>query len=349
MHAPIASKNTPAVLNMSLSGSPFLLGTTAATLTYAGITLVTSTTRLALQGTLWAGDFLVGVIGGPWSQTVYRIGRGITQPILDSTAQLATLGTSALVGASAGGLAFLGKNLNAALVRKPPATNMSATSPILISLDGNIGAGKSTLLEAIQKKLPQITVVQEPVADWVTLKNNEGKNLLELFYGDIARWGYTFQNCAILTRLMHTMEILQGWKAEPGKLPVIITERSVLTDRFVFAEMLHREGKIDDLEWSLYLKWYNYFAASLPVKGVIHLTTSATTSKERIAIRGRSGEENIPLEYLESLHAQHNHWIENLNLPVLNVSTEPGTSQDETLDVIRTWVEGICGSTTAGA
>ncbi len=209
--------------------------------------------------------------------------------------------------------------------------------PILISLDGNIGAGKSTLLEALVTKLPEITVVQEPVADWVTLRNQTGKNLLELFYEDTARWCYTFQNCAILTRLMHTMEILESWKPAEGKLPIVITERSVLTDRYVFAEMLHREGKLDDLEWSLYLKWFNHFAAKLPVKGIIHITTSAETSKSRIQKRGRSGEEKIPMEYLESLHSQHEHWIRTAHLPVLEISTENGVSVEENVAKIKQW------------
>lgn len=217
----------------------------------------------------------------------------------------------------------------------------SYTAPILISLDGNIGAGKSTLLEALKNALPEISVVPEPVADWVTLKNGAGENLLELFYSDIPRWAYTFQNCAILTRLMHTQDILKGWKPEEGKLPVVITERSVLTDRYVFAEMLHREGKLDELEWTLYLKWFNYFAAELPVKGVIHLTTSAATSKDRIGIRGRSGEERIPMEYLESLHDQHNHWIATSHLPVLDISTEVGVSQEENIAKIRAWIDEL--------
>ncbi len=213
----------------------------------------------------------------------------------------------------------------------------SSISPILISLDGNIGAGKSTLLEALRTQCPEITVVQEPVADWVTLRNQSGKNLLELFYEDTARYCYTFQNCALLTRLLDTERILREWKPTEGKLPVVITERSVLTDRYVFAEMLHREGKMDDLEWALYLKWFDHYAANLPVKGIIHLTTSAGTSKERIATRGRSGEEKIPMEYLESLHAQHEHWIASAHLPVLNVSTE-GHTVSEAVERIKAWI-----------
>lgn len=212
------------------------------------------------------------------------------------------------------------------------------STPFIISLDGNIGAGKSTLLEALRTQVPEITVVQEPVADWVTLKNQSGQNLLELFYQDTSRWCYTFQNCALLTRLLDTERILREWKPMEGKLPVVITERSVMTDRYVFAEMLHREGKMDDLEWSLYLKWFDHYAANLPVRGIVHLTTSAETSKERIATRGRSGEEKIPMEYLEGLHAQHERWIASAHLPVLEVSTE-GCSVAEAVERIKEWVQ----------
>ena len=110
--------------------------------------------------------------------------------------------------------------------------------PIVISLDGNIGAGKSTLLEAVRKALPDVEVVVEPVGEWLTLKNAEGKSLLELFYDDKRRWAYTFQNLTILSRLRAIREVLASTKKK-----VIIMERSVLTDRFVFAEML--KGSVD--------------------------------------------------------------------------------------------------------
>jgi deoxyadenosine/deoxycytidine kinase len=105
--------------------------------------------------------------------------------------------------------------------------------------------------------------------------------------------------------------------------------------------MLHREGKMDDLEWSLYLKWFDHYAANLPVKGIVHLTTSAGTSKDRIATRGRSGEEKIPMEYLESLHSQHERWIASAHVPVLNVSTDHGHSLEEAIAGIKAWIGGL--------
>ena len=208
-------------------------------------------------------------------------------------------------------------------------------SPIIISLDGNIGAGKSTLLDAISKKISYIKVVPEPVGDWLNMKNEKGESLLSLFYNDMSRWCYTFQNCALLTRLMETHRIVKSWD---GITPVIVTERSIMTDRYVFADMLHRQGKMDDLEWQLYLKWFDYFAKDVPVKGVIHLTTIASTSKDRIGIRGRKGEEDIPLQYLKDLDEQHSKWIQESHLPTLEVTTDEGHSIDEAVEKIDKWI-----------
>ena len=225
----------------------------------------------------------------------------------------------------------------------------TSTAPIIITLDGNIGAGKSTLLDAIAKNMPWLTVVPEPVGDWLNMKNDAGESLLSLFYRDTARWCYTFQNCALLTRLMDTERILREWKPEDGKTPILITERSVLTDRYVFAEMLHRQGKMDKLEWELYNKWFGYYAAHLHVKGIIHLATTAETSKERIGIRGRKGEEEIPLSYLADLDAQHQHWIDNSHLPSLQISTEPGSSQEAVLAKVESWIRTQFPDATATA
>ena len=210
------------------------------------------------------------------------------------------------------------------------------SGPIIISLDGNIGAGKSTLLESVRTAMPDVEVVVEPVGEWLRLKNDDGKSLLELFYEDKRRWAYTFQNCAILTRLRAIKDAMTATKK-----CVIITERSVLTDRFVFAEMLRESGDIDGLEWQLYLNWFNTFADDLPLRGIIYLTTGVGTSAGRIVKRGREGEDHIPLDYLSALDTQHHKWITTTALPVLQISTEEGMSIAENLDRIRAFVGSL--------
>jgi len=211
----------------------------------------------------------------------------------------------------------------------------------IISLDGNIGAGKSTLLAEIRKAIPELYVVDEPVGQWTALKNAEGKNLLELFYEDKKRWAYTFQNCAILTRLKNIRDAVQHLEETTTTPQVILTERSVLTDKYVFAEMLRDGGDIDPLEWELYDSWFTIFSKQYPVHAIIYLSTGSTTSKERIHIRNRQGEDRISMDYLDALDHQHKKWIDGANIPVLTLSTEPGSSLEENINAIRAFVKRI--------
>ena len=214
-------------------------------------------------------------------------------------------------------------------------------SHLILSLDGNIGAGKSTLLAEIRKALPDLHVVDEPVGQWTALHNAAGKNLLELFYEDKKRWAYTFQNCAILTRLKNIQEAVQRLDRSVKGPHIILTERSVLTDKYVFAEMLRDAGDMDPLEWELYDTWFSIFSKQHPVHGIIYLSTSSATSKDRIQIRNRIGEENINIEYLEALDIQHKKWIENTNIPVLTLSTEIGVPVEKNIEEIKLFIERL--------
>jgi deoxyadenosine/deoxycytidine kinase len=213
--------------------------------------------------------------------------------------------------------------------------------PIIISLDGNIGAGKSTLLAEIRNRLHDVHIVDEPVGAWTALKNAEGKNLLELFYQDKKRWAYTFQNCAILTRLKNIQDAVENLDNTMKGPQVIITERSVLTDKHVFAEMLRDGGDIDPLEWELYESWFNIFGKKYPVRGIVYISTSASTSKERIQIRNRQGEDRIGMDYLDALDAQHKKWVENTNIPVLTLSTEVGIPVEKNIEEIKQFIEKL--------
>jgi deoxyadenosine/deoxycytidine kinase len=214
-------------------------------------------------------------------------------------------------------------------------------SHIIISLDGNIGAGKSTLLAEIRNKLHDVHIVDEPVGQWTALKNAEGKNLLELFYEDKKRWSYTFQNCAILTRLKNIQDAVENLDATMKSPQVIITERSVLTDKHVFAEMLYDAGDIDPLEWELYESWFNIFGKKHPVKAIIYVSTSSSTSKDRIEFRKRQGEDRIGIDYLDALDRQHHKWIENTNIPVLTLSTEVDVPVEKNIEEIKKFIEKL--------
>lgn len=213
----------------------------------------------------------------------------------------------------------------------------ASKKPIIISLDGNIGAGKTTLLQELYKLSPDIQIIPEPIETWTSYIDESGKNLLQLFYEDKQRWAYTFQNCAIITRIMTIKDTLKQY---PNK-KVFITERSLLTDRYVFAEMLYSDGLLNQLEWKLYNKWYAEFSEQVSIDGIIYVTTNPEISGERIKCRGRPGEDKIDASYLNKLHIQHNKWISETNIPVLKISTETDISPAINVRKITQFIEGL--------
>ena len=132
-----------------------------------------------------------------------------------------------------------------------------APAPILVSIEGNIGAGKSTVLNVLKEKHPDWVFIDEPVDTWTALKNADGTNLLEHFYGDQVRWAYTFQNCALLSRFNNIENtILRTQEADKdkpfaSKRRIYVTERCLDTDRRVFATMMYEDKKMNKIEMDL--------------------------------------------------------------------------------------------------
>lgn len=187
------------------------------------------------------------------------------------------------------------------------------TNPIIISLDGNIGSGKSTFINIIKKNRPDYHILDEPVANWEQTTDTDGTNLLEKFYTDQNRWSYTFQNFAYITRLNALK------KALDNKHKIIITERSIFTDRNIFAKMLYEDGKLSEMEWKIYNSWFESF--KIDVNGIIYMNTCADTCKQRILTRNREGEDQIDLSYLNRLHSKHEEVFSNKD-NILNLNGE---------------------------
>jgi len=206
----------------------------------------------------------------------------------------------------------------------------------LISLDGNIGAGKTTLLEKF-RRMKGVKVIDEPVDVWSYFRNGD-KNLLQHFYEDTPRWAYTFQNAAILTRILHIRKTIEE---NPG-YTFYITERSVLTDKHVFAAVLSKDSLLSEMEMQLYNLWFDSFARDIP-DAILWLATDVDTCAERIKTRGRRGEENISREYLQKLDDAHRAWLsDGRGAQVLKVSiVESNSSGDELYSHLQSCLECI--------
>ena len=181
---------------------------------------------------------------------------------------------------------------------------------MIFSIEGNIGSGKSTLVEYLKNNLKcindyNIIYLQEPVDVWNTIIDpKSGKNILEKYYSDQKKYAFSFQMMAYITRLSQIKKTIK----ENPKNTIIITERCLYTDYNIFAKMLHDSGNIEDIEYSIYCKWFNEFIESALISGFIYVKTTPETCLNRIHSRNRIGE-NIQLDYLTNCHNYHNNWL----------------------------------------
>jgi deoxyadenosine/deoxycytidine kinase len=173
----------------------------------------------------------------------------------------------------------------------------------LISIEGNIGSGKSTLIELLKGSGLNCIFIPEPVNVWNEVKDLSGVGILERYYQDSERYAFPFQMMAYITRLSIINKTVKEFPDS-----VIITERSIHTDREVFAKMLYDSGKINHIEYTIYLKWFDELS-TVPLDAIIYLKVSPEICKEHIMKRNRQGEEEIQLSYLENCHNYHEVWI----------------------------------------
>jgi deoxyadenosine/deoxycytidine kinase len=183
-----------------------------------------------------------------------------------------------------------------------PAARPAREGRLILSLEGNIGAGKSTVGQRM-KASGLFDFLEEPISLW---REGFAANLLERMYAEMERWAFTFQIMAFVTRVKTWQEILSRTAH-----PRVVLERSVFTDRHVFAANLHRLGAISEVEWELYCGLWDFLVSQYCVQPdhIIYLRTPVEVCLERIRARGRKEESRITLDYLRQIEELHDRWL----------------------------------------
>jgi len=181
----------------------------------------------------------------------------------------------------------------------------------IISIDGNIGSGKSTLLTHLKNYFidnSNVIFLKEPVDEWENVKDKEGNTILQKFYENQEKYSFSFQMLAYISRLNLIKEAIQK---NPNA--IIITERSLYTDKMVFAKMLYDDGFINLIDYQIYMKLFESFAHEYPVHQIIYVDTTPQNCIDRIQKRSRTGETNIKLDYLINLDKYHQNMIKSIS------------------------------------
>lgn len=170
-------------------------------------------------------------------------------------------------------------------------------------LEGNIGAGKSTFLSLLQKHIPNLEVLTEPVGAWN--QKNYGQSLLENFYKDTPRWAYTLETLTMICRSRDHMQ------EQRNKNPNRVLERSIYSGHYCFAQNSYESGCMTDIEWKIYNEWANFLIHDRcsPPLGFIYLRANASVCYTRVQKRNRESEKSLSLDYLKQVEERHDQFL----------------------------------------
>jgi len=203
------------------------------------------------------------------------------------------------------------------------------SQPRIFSIEGNIGAGKTTVIDNLQKYLEDdkdIIFLREPVDIWQSIHDESGESILSKFYGDPEKYAFSFQVMAFVTRL----SLLRKTLKENPKCKVIICERSLEADRNIFAKMLFDDKLIENINYNIYLKFYQEYRNDFVLHRTIYIDADAEICHKRVSQRARDGEEGVSLDYLKNCQKYHNEWLCNDEMKdkVLQIKTNEDVLYD---------------------
>jgi deoxyadenosine/deoxycytidine kinase len=162
-----------------------------------------------------------------------------------------------------------------------------------IAIAGNMGSGKSTLVDFLSRTY-DVSPFYEP---------NDENPYLPDFYKDMKRWAFRSQ----LYFLSNKFRLHQELDRTPG---VVALDRTIFEDAEIFATALHQMRKIDKRDWQTYWGFYQAILDAIkPPDLMIYLRCSMRTLRQRIKLRGRAMEKDVPLAYLKRLDRLYESWI----------------------------------------
>lgn len=188
----------------------------------------------------------------------------------------------------------------------------------LISVEGSIGVGKSTMIKELVKRANTMDndkiyiLIPEPVDEWKKVLIG-GVDILTCFYQNKKEFAFSFQLLALHTRrkmMLQKVAEAKDLMKTSNKEVILITERTLFSDKYIFATMLHNEGFITDAEMTIYNLWNEDFCKDIIVDKFLYLNPSPNFCLDRVRYRNRDGEDSIDLQYLQLCQKQHDVFFE---------------------------------------
>lgn len=187
-----------------------------------------------------------------------------------------------------------------------------------IAITGNIGAGKTTLAEQLADHYGW-EVLYEAV---------EGNPYLADFYADMPRWSFNLQVYFLNSRFAQVKKIMAirlANEAHPDHPHTVVQDRTIYEDAAIFARNLRESDRMSERDYQTYRALFeNMVSLVQPPDLMIYLRASLPKLREQIRKRGRSFEQSISDEYLNSLNRLYEEFVASYRegkLLVLDVNT----------------------------
>lgn len=197
-----------------------------------------------------------------------------------------------------------------------------------IVISGVVGVGKSTISNQLATKL-KFKIMDEPVAS---------NPYLDDFYANPLQFAFKMQIFMLMARSKQ-LKFAQT-------LDNVIFDRSILEDP-IFVEVLKIQNNISIRDYQVYCDFYQYVISSalyfdpqLKPDLIIYLTATVDTTIERIKLRGRKSEKNVPRTYWELLNQEYERWYQTKknDFNFLVIATN-NISQTQIIDKIMNYLQ----------
>lgn len=201
-------------------------------------------------------------------------------------------------------------------------------NPLYCSIEGPIGAYKTTSIQTLKCMSDEITFIGEQLEKWRCVQGRY--NLLQsaIDADNTENWA-VFQFYALITNMKSIYRALT--KTEHN---LIITDRSLESQRNVFWPALHSTGRISSKTLAVLQETILSFEEMGIYKKpdiYIYLKDTPENCLARCIKRGRPEESGYTLSYFEKLHEMHEKWLgknKQITTPVYTIEVTNKTTHD---------------------
>lgn len=160
-----------------------------------------------------------------------------------------------------------------------------------ITIEGTIGAGKTTLASRISKEFNGKLILEQ----------FEDNAFLPKFYEDQEKYAFPLEMSFMASRFQQLKEELSS--------PDLFSNFTI-SDYFFPKSLIFAQKTLPKDELALFTRFFNFISSSLPKPDLfVYLYLDVNRLQQNIRLRGRSYEQKIKDEYLESIQAGYFEYI----------------------------------------